>query len=152
MSTNESLSYPVSEPHTITSNYGYRILNGKKQFHDGIDWISSTDRNVLSFADGQVTYDQDWYEESKRWTDKRHSGGNMVIIKHQILGKTYFIRYLHLKFNTVSQGQIIKRGQVIGEWADVGYSFGAHLHTDAYDSGWNKIDIQALLKLAGLEV
>ncbi len=138
---------PVKK-HVVTSAYGWRILNGKRQFHDGIDFISSTgDRHVYSVGTGYVCYDQDWYDESLRWTDKRHSAGDMVIIKTRVGADEYFIRYLHLTENFVSQGQLINEGDHIGNYGDVGYSFGAHLHLDMYLApSWEKIDPTNILK------
>lgn len=141
MDTITKLIRPVREPHRVTSPYGHRKLAGKDQFHDGIDYVSgSGSREVVAIADGVVCLDVDFYEESKRWTDGRHSGGNMLIIKHRIHGADYYCRYLHLITNTVAKGEAVLQGRVIGEYADVGYSFGAHLHFDMFDSEWKKID------------
>ena len=125
----------------VTSPYGWRTLNGKKQFHDGIDFVSTTgDNTVRAIADGKVCYDVDYYEESKRWTDKRHSAGNYLIIKHAINGKTYYGRYFHLGENYVSNGDVVVEGQAIGYYADAGISYGAHLHFDIYDDKWKKLN------------
>ena len=141
---------PITQPGRITSPYGERknpFGNGT-QFHDGIDYVSAVNRNVYAIADGTVTYDMDWYDHSKAWTDKRHSGGNMVILKHDIDGEIYFVRYLHLVKNFVSQGQVIKAGDHIGEYADVGMSKGAHLHLDMFNGKWIKIDPTPVMKRA----
>jgi murein DD-endopeptidase MepM/ murein hydrolase activator NlpD len=125
-----------------TSPYGWRNLNGKRQFHGGIDLVSGAgDRTVRAMADGEVVLDYDSYQDARRWTYPPDSGGNMVILKTKIRGKFYFIRYLHLSENIVSKGQKIKQGAVLGHYADVGYSFGAHLHIDAYDGKWKPVDI-----------
>jgi len=141
---------PVREPHKVTSPYGQRYLQGKPQFHDGIDYINTErDTSVLAIADGVVCLDVDFYEEAKRWTDKRHSAGNYVIIKHTIDDKIFYCRYMHLSQNSVMQGQAVKQGDFIGRYADVGFSFGAHLHFDMFDASWKKIDPTPVL-LAGL--
>ena len=125
----------------ITSPYGKRILKGKEQFHDGIDFISkSDDRTVRVITEGTILMDIDYYEESKRWTDARHSAGNYLIIQHVIDDKKYFCRYFHLGENFVSKGDKVAEGQAIGIYADAGISYGAHLHFDMYDSAWKKID------------
>jgi murein DD-endopeptidase MepM/ murein hydrolase activator NlpD len=131
---------PVKKPYRITSPYGWRTLQKKQQFHDGIDFVSSSSKDVLSILDGVVMFDMDNYDEALRWTDGKHSGGNMIIIKHEFNGKKYFARYLHLGKNTVKKSETIKEGHVIGQYSDVGYSFGAHLHFDLYDDKWKKID------------
>jgi murein DD-endopeptidase MepM/ murein hydrolase activator NlpD len=126
------------------------VLNGKRQFHDGIDYVSDSSKHVLAIADGYVVTDVDYYEHSKRWTDRRHSAGNMVIIKHKIHGKDYFVRYLHLTENRVEEGLEVSQGDQIGTMGDVGYSFGIHLHIDFYNKSWVKIDPTPIL-LKGLK-
>ena len=142
---------PVRYNPTVTSPYGPRpgIGNG---FHDGIDYINGDDkgmnvtpdvnRDVVAMGDGVVIYDYDSYNEAYRWggNNGQDTAGNMVIIQHNINGVEYFIRYLHLKKNHVSIGERVKIGQVIGEYADVGYSFGAHVHIDMYTINWQPIN------------
>ena len=137
---------PVVRPYKITSDYGFRILKGKPEFHKGIDLASETNFNdVLSIADGIVTYDQDDYKEALRWTDKHHSAGNMVIIRHEFRSGLYYIRYLHLGENRLYKGQKIFEGARIGDYSDVGFSFGAHLHIDAFNMYWEKVNIKKIL-------
>lgn len=145
---------PVRAPGKYTSPYGQRVLNGVSQFHGGIDYINKSDtgddeargifwkgdRSVLSMADGVVISDQDDYNSSLRWTEPHHSAGNMIIVKHILHGKPYFIRYLHLLENTVSIGEKVKIGQVLGIYSDAGYSFGPHVHVDMYNMFWERID------------
>ncbi len=131
---------PVKSP-KITSPYGYRTLNGKKQFHDGIDFVSrDADASVFSIGSGLVTYDKDDYIHLKRWVSRKDSAGNYVIIKTRIGDNLYYVRYLHLKENHIAINETVEDGQKIGEYADVGYSFGAHLHLDMYTMDWHKID------------
>lgn len=138
---------PVAQKIKVTSPYGKRTLQGKEQFHDGIDFVSESGRNdVIAIADGIVTYDQDDYEEALRWTDKHHSAGNMVIIRHELEGGLYYVRYLHLVKNIVRAGQKVFEGATFGVYGDVGYSFGPHLHVDVYDMHWRKIDPTPLFK------
>ena len=135
------MKYPVSGNYRVSSPYGMRTLKGQKpKFHDGIDFAGSTGDSILAVADGVVTYDQDDYDHALRWIDKHHSAGNMVIVQHTLDGKIYYVRYLHIIHNNVSKGDKIKEGDRIGTYGDCGYSFGAHLHLDMYDSKWKKID------------
>lgn len=136
--------YPVRN-FVITSSYGNRILNGKKQFHDGIDFISRENNIVLAVTDGVVEFDEDNYEDAKRWVDIKHSAGNYLIIRHAINGEIYYCRYLHLGENFVSKGDTVEGGQKIGTYADAGISYGAHLHFDVYDKDWKKIDPAEIL-------
>lgn len=144
------ISKPVNNL-KITSRYGYRWLNNKLQFHDGIDVISQTgDNSVFSIFDGVVVYDFDFYIHKLRFEDKKHSGGNYIIIKSILENEIYFIRYLHLLKNYLSISEVVSSGDLIGEYADVGYSFGSHLHIDAFDSRWKKINIEKFLKKYGV--
>ena len=110
---------PLNEPCQITSHYGERVLNGVKQFHPGLDLVAAN-RSVFAVADGIVCFDYDNYNEKNRWNGASlDSTGNLVIIKSEIGGKTYFIRYMHLVKNLVSDKQPIKEGQLLGEYGDV---------------------------------
>ena len=122
----------------ITSEYGkLRTLpDGKTGVHDGIDFISTSDSKlVFSICDGFVVYDFDDYCHLKRY-EKPNTGGNMVIVTAVVNNKTYHIRYLHLIKNFVTKGQRVAEGTILGEYGDVGYSFGAHLHLDVYTYDW----------------
>ena len=137
---------PVEKPYIITSPYGPRMLHGENQCHKGIDFISTKSDSVLSILDGVVTYDQDDYSEALRWTDGHHSGGNMLIIRHEIKWGFCYVRYLHLLENKIRKGQKVSGGEVLGIYADVGRSYGAHLHVDAYDEKWRPFNITLLFK------
>jgi murein DD-endopeptidase MepM/ murein hydrolase activator NlpD len=142
---------PVIEPHVVTSPYGYRILNGKTELHEGIDYVSGADNRVVAIGDSKVNTDMDDYDHAKRWKDRRHSVGNYVILDVVINGVLYHFRYCHLIENYVSPGQEVKMGEVIGIYGDVGYSFGAHLHIDCYNADWTgKLDPTPII-LAGLK-
>lgn len=136
---------PVDD-YVITSPYGERTLKGKKEFHDGIDFKSVCNNFVFAVCDCTCSYDMDNYKEALRWTDKRHSGGNMIIVDFRLGNTLFHMRYMHLIDNLVKQGQKLKEGDLIGHYGDVGYSFGAHLHNDLYmqsKNQWIKIDINA---------
>lgn len=128
---------PVKNAYT-TSGYGKRILNGVEQFHDGIDFVNfdpvsklfHVDKSVYAVADGVISFDYDIYDDRFRWINQKDSVGNMVILKTLIDNKQFCFRYCHLVTNIVKLGQVVKQGEKIGEYGDVGYSFGAHLHFD----------------------
>jgi murein DD-endopeptidase MepM/ murein hydrolase activator NlpD len=122
---------PLTQPR-VTSPYGWRKLNGQEQFHHGIDYIDAEgDHTVFAIADGVVVFDHDNYKESERWNMASNSSiGNFVIVKHTIDGKDYFVRYCHLTENCVKDKQPVKAGEKLGEYGDVGVSYGEHLHVD----------------------
>lgn len=139
--------YPVKNP-LVTSPFGVeRIIYGKPNHHDGIDFVSKDqivksrldviNSEVYAITDGIVTYDFDKYDDDHRF-ERQNSGGNMVILLHEIKGIKYFCRYLHLIKNNVSQGQRIKEGEILGNYSDAGASKGAHLHFDVFLYDWSK--------------
>lgn len=144
---------PVDSP-VVTSPYGWRVLNGQKQFHPGIDYVSSMgDKNVYSILPGKCILDFDSYDDGKRWTDPIHSAGNYICIQHFLSdGSYFFARYLHLKTNNVKEGQLVNEGYCLGEYADVGLSYGAHLHIESFDSAWKPSDIGLIMGPAGIPI
>lgn len=127
---------PVAEPHTVTSGYGERTINGQTQFHPGIDYANGDspanyhkDKRVFAICDGVVTFDWDNYDPRYKWDfNSPNSGGEMVLINHEIHGVTYEVGYLHLTENYVTKGQKVKRGDVIGIYGDHGAATGPHVH------------------------
>lgn len=138
---------PVRNP-KITSNYGYRTINGENQFHDGIDYIDANgDVTVVAIADGECIYDFDKYDHAKRYNpDMVNSGGNYVILKHVLSnGLIFYSRYMHLARNVLSLGQKVKEGEEIGVYGDVGFGWGSHCHMDIFNADWQKIDPNIVL-------
>lgn len=138
------MRYPVNN-HVITSDYGYRVLRGNREFHDGIDFISRESNIVYAVAGGTVIFDMDNYDDSLRWSKPEHSAGNYVIISHEINGALYYCRYLHLGKNFVSIKERVIPNTRIGTYADAGRSYGAHLHFDVYTEKWEKINPHIIL-------
>ncbi|MFZ0313758.1 MAG: M23 family metallopeptidase [Candidatus Korobacteraceae bacterium] len=106
--------WPVVGP--ITGAFGERIdpFNGEGAFHSGVDISSSYGQPVLAPADGVVTY-ADFY----------NGYGRMLQIDH---GNGITTRYGHLSGFAVSDGQTIRKGQVIAYVGLSGRSTGPHLH------------------------
>jgi murein DD-endopeptidase MepM/ murein hydrolase activator NlpD len=106
--------WPVIGP--ITGAFGERIdpFNGEGAFHTGVDISSTYGQPVLAPADGIVTY-ADFY-----------SGyGRMLQIDH---GNGISTRYGHLSGFAVTDGQTVRKGQVIAYVGLSGRSTGPHLH------------------------
>lgn len=107
----------------ITSGFGYRRdpVYGGTRFHSGIDFKDVTGTPIYATADGVVS--------AASWA----SGyGNKVDIDH---GYNYLTRYAHLHKIDVKPGQIVKRGQKIGEMGSTGKSTGTHLHYEVRFKG-----------------
>ncbi len=99
----------------VSSRYKWRW--GKQ--HNGIDtcrWSGTHGADVVSVKDGTI--------DVASWG---YGGGygNYVVVNH---GEGVVTYYAHLSNITVSPGQKVQKGQVIGQAGNTGYSFGAHLH------------------------
>jgi murein DD-endopeptidase MepM/ murein hydrolase activator NlpD len=106
--------WPVMGP--ITGAFGERIdpFNGEGAFHSGVDISCHYGQPVLAPADGTVTY-SDYY----------NGYGRMLQIDH---GNGISTRYGHLAGFAVSDGQSVRRGEVIAYVGLTGRSTGPHLH------------------------
>jgi murein DD-endopeptidase MepM/ murein hydrolase activator NlpD len=136
---------PIAEPYKITSPFGAKrnIPPWGEHTHDGVDLVSNFNQNVYAAAGGKVISDRDTYEHAKRWVaGSGNSVGNRVIIESIIDGKKYFCAYYHLIENYVEEKQDILTGQLIGMYADVGMSYGAHLHFMMWDEHWKVVNPQ----------
>mgnify|MGYP001548217818 CR=1 FL=1 len=142
----DKLVRPVIEPYQVTSPYGERIINGKKEFHTGIDYVNQNDdRRLVSIANGIVFADKDNYNHAKRYLDPEHSVGNFIILQHIINGKDYFSYYFHVEENYVSKDDVVEQGQIIGKYGDVGYGWGAHLHFEIRNAYFQRFNFVPLM-------
>ncbi len=105
------------------SGFGWRIdpFTGRSALHTGIDYQSTTGTAILAAAGGVVVTQE-----------FRPDYGNMVEIDH---GKDLVTRYAHASKLMVKKGDLIKRGQKIGEVGTTGRSTGPHLHFEVLVRG-----------------
>lgn len=98
------------------SGFGQRIdpITGQAAMHEGIDFIAPQGAPIAAAAGG-VVIAAEWH----------HSFGNMIEIDH---GGDIVTRYAHCATMSVKPGEIVRRGQKIGEVGSTGRSTGAHLH------------------------
>jgi murein DD-endopeptidase MepM/ murein hydrolase activator NlpD len=116
-----SLVFPVRG--ILTSGFGNRIspISGTMAFHAGVDIGCDTGTPIVAAADGEVI--QAGYMVGY---------GNEVIIYH---GGGFATFYGHMSSFAVSQGQKVKKGQIIGYVGSTGYSTGPHLHFELRING-----------------
>lgn len=82
--------------------------------HEGVDLAGPIGLPIYSTADGKVI------------ASGRESGyGITVVVDH---GYGYKTRYAHLNKTRVERGQIVRRGEQVGDLGNTGRSTGPHLH------------------------
>jgi hypothetical protein len=96
------------------SRYGY-CYDG----HSGIDYGMATNTPIIATANGTVITVQ----------TSSTGYGNRIVIKHD---NEYRTLYAHLNMLSVSNGQIVKSGDIIGYSGSTGNSSGPHLHFGVY--------------------
>ena len=136
----DSFSYP-SKTRYITSNYGYRQLFGKSDFHNGTDFGANEGSYIYAISSGVV-----------KQTGFLIGYGNSVTILHQ---NGYKSLYAHLSSDfLVNCGDYIKKGEIIGKVGPKyledgrlnGYTTGPHLHLTIFDENGKTINPINLLK------
>lgn len=111
----------------ITSPYGNRVLNGKPEFHKGVDLVGIDDKTVYAPCDGVIgTSTRVYVGATAEW-------GNYIRLDSAD-GK-YSIFMCHLKSRAVVKGQKVTKGQKLGVMGNTGYSFGAHTHFEVRKKG-----------------
>lgn len=106
-------SWPAKGP--ITGVYGsQRILNGEpKRPHFGVDIGGPIGTPVVAPADGIVVLADDLYYS-----------GNTLILDH---GMGVYSTFLHMDSITVSPGQTLSKGELMGTIGETGRATGPHL-------------------------
>jgi murein DD-endopeptidase MepM/ murein hydrolase activator NlpD len=112
---NDSFSFPLNKMEVSGFNFG-RFINFSKYKlqHLGVDLRAGENTNVYAINDGKIVA-----------TLNLPNYGNIIIIDH---GLKIFSMYLHLSEFKVADGDIVKRGQIIGLSGETGYATAPHLH------------------------
>ena len=116
---------------SITSKFtSSRTINGVTSAHHGLDIGSNTGNDyIIASAKGVVYSSGDTCSNAGYYGNTCGGGGygNYVIIEHP--GSVYTI-YAHLYPGsiTVSNGDVVEQGQIIGKMGNSGSSTGTHLH------------------------
>lgn len=109
------LGLPLASPSAGGRFGARRIINEQpRNPHSGVDYSAPTGTAVLSVADGTVVLTGDHF-----------FAGNSVFVDH---GDGLISMYFHMNSILVAQGQVIKRGEQLGEVGATGRATGAHLH------------------------
>lgn len=116
---------PISGP--ITSPFGWRVhpIFKSRIFHSGIDIGGPNGGAIHASNDGKVIY-SGWYG----------GYGKVVILDHGVVNnKPITTLYGHMSSISVSNGQMVKKGQTIGHEGSTGYSTGPHCHFEVRVNG-----------------
>ena len=107
-----------------------RILNGiAKNPHNGVDIAAAEGTNVIAPLTGRVAL----VHENMFYT------GKTVMLDHG-LGVTSV--YAHMQHIEVTEGQVVKQGQVLGQVGQTGRATGPHLH---WGVTWKKTHVDPQL-------
>ena len=105
----------------ITSDFGWRRVRGRREFHAGVDIGAPYGSRVVATAPGYVLF--------SGWV---RGYGNTVIIYH---GYGYVTLYAHLSSRAVKRGEKVVRNRVIGYVGSSGKTTGPHLHYEVIKYG-----------------
>lgn len=112
-----NFTWPVETWNRISSTYGWRDVTGwptgSTPWHDAIDISAAAGTNVLAAYDGVVER-----------VDVNQYRGNYIVLQHADGVTT---EYAHLQDTTITTGQSIKAGDIIGHVGSTGASTGPHL-------------------------
>jgi len=114
LSTTTGFIRPISA--RFSDAYGQRVnpFTQKEQFHGGLDLAVGMGTPVMASQDGRVAF-----------VGPRGAFGELIILDH---GSELTSFYGHLSRILVKQGQVVKRGDVIGKVGMTGRTTGPHLH------------------------
>lgn len=115
---NSNWTWPTNSTYYTSSSYGWRTLNGYREFHDGLDIPNSAGAPIYAALDGTVI--------NASWGGAAGSAAGLnVVILHE---NGYSTVYAHCSKVYVKNGQQVTRGQTIAAVGQTGRAFGNHLH------------------------
>ncbi len=117
---------------SISSPYGWRTLNGKREFHAGIDIPAPGGTKIYASNGGKVvtaTFHQSY--------------GNYVLIDH---GGGKATLYAHATALNCKKGDVVNQGDVIAFVGTTGHSYGNHLHFEVRINGTKNNPLNFLKK------
>lgn len=113
--------WPVGGYSRISDGFGWRVLNGRDQYHKGIDIPCAMGHPIRAAKDGVIVR-----------ANYSYSYGNVVVIDH---GGGYCTLYAHNSSLAVSEGQTVAQGQTIAYAGTTGDSYGVHCHFEVWVNG-----------------
>jgi len=101
--------------------YGGMGLGG----HPGIDWVAESGTSVYAAHDGIVFYAHRTHDNA---VDGKVGYGNNIKLRARKGKEGYETVYAHLSEVLVSDGELVRSGDIIGKVGDTGFSSAPHLH------------------------
>ncbi len=119
----EGFYFPMQYCTMLTSAYGYRVhpITGNYSFHNGVDLAAAQGTPIYATKSGTVTT-----------ATYNYAFGYYVVVNHL---DGFSSLYGHMTHYTVSEGDYVTRGEIIGYVGSTGYSTGPHLHFTIYYNG-----------------
>ena len=128
---------PVAGEEPGTGFGSRRIINGQARApHGGLDYAAARGTPVVASNSGRIALVADYFFP-----------GRLVVIDH---GLGLYTLYFHLDSVSVTDGQRVERGQVIGTVGTTGRATGPHLHFGVH-VGAARVDPAALFGLSVLD-
>lgn len=117
-------AWPTASGYIITSNYAYRIhpIRKTRQLHPALDIAGTGYGSPIYASNNGVVYS----------TSCDASYGICTIINHN---NGYYTLYAHLSRRHVKVGQVVSKGQRIGDMGMTGSATGPHLHYELWVGG-----------------
>ncbi|MBF0286939.1 MAG: peptidoglycan DD-metalloendopeptidase family protein [SAR324 cluster bacterium] len=111
---------------SISDRYGKRMdpFTKKPDFHSGVDFTGRRGTPIRASADGFIVK-ANYQVGYGRFVEIKHGLGFYKNKHKKVYTST---RYGHLHEIKVKQGQVVKRGDIIGTLGNTGRSTGPHLH------------------------
>ena len=108
---------------TVTSIFGYRIhpITGELDFHTGLDLAAAQGTRIAAAWPGTVS--------EVGWSDIY---GNYALVSH---GSGLATFYAHCDLIAVTEGTVLRQGELIGYVGSTGWSTGPHLHWEIRVNG-----------------
>nr|WP_231627035.1 M23 family metallopeptidase [Streptomyces apocyni] len=133
-----SYAVPTSS-YTITSTYGQAGPMWSSGYHTGLDFAAPTGTPTKAVHTGTIKF-AGWHGNAY---------GYRVVLE---LADGTEISYSHLSSVSVTVGQKVTTGEVVGRVGSTGNSSGPHLHLEVQSSGGAMVDPRAWLSGKGITV
>ncbi|MFA5052504.1 MAG: peptidoglycan DD-metalloendopeptidase family protein [Parcubacteria group bacterium] len=119
------LKNPFTGSRIMTQRYGatdFAKTAYKTGFHNGNDYGMPIGTPIIAAASGRIL---------AVGNNGNYQYGKYIVIKHD---DNFFTLYAHLSQQSVSVGQSVTQGEIIGYSGNTGYATGPHLHFGVYQT------------------